>query len=69
MKNLLTSLVAMMVLLLSASGGQAAEPDKMAQAREELEKALQARRHAISPQGLEENHRDARGRLQKLGNP
>jgi hypothetical protein len=32
MKNSLISLVAMMVVLLSASGGQAAEPNKMAPA-------------------------------------
>lgn len=36
------------------------------QAREELEKVLQARRHAISPQDLEEDHREARGLLKKL---
>ena len=39
------------------------------QAREELEKVLQARRHAISPQGLEEDHQEARGLLKKLENP
>jgi tetratricopeptide (TPR) repeat protein len=37
-----------------------------ARAREELEKALQARRHAISPQGLEEDHRKARSLLEKM---
>ena len=37
-----------------------------AQAREELEKALQARRYAISPQGLEEDHRKARSLLEKM---
>ena len=37
-----------------------------AQAREELEKVLQPRRHAISPQDLEEDHREARGLLKKL---
>ena len=37
-----------------------------AQAREELGKALQARRHAISPQGLEEDHRKARSLLKKM---
>jgi tetratricopeptide (TPR) repeat protein len=39
------------------------------QAREELEKVLQARRQAISPQGLEEDHQEARGLLKKLENP
>lgn len=36
------------------------------QAREELEKVLQARRYAISPQHLEEDHQEARGLLKKL---
>ncbi len=40
-----------------------------AQARGELEQALQARRHAISPQGLEEDHRKARELLEKMENP
>lgn len=39
---------------------------KKAQASEELEKVLQARRYAISPQDLEEDHREARGLLKKL---
>ncbi len=41
---------------------------KKAQARGELEKALQARRHAISPQGLEEDHRQAQALLNELKN-
>ncbi|MGA8570972.1 MAG: TRAP transporter TatT component family protein [Desulfobaccales bacterium] len=39
-----------------------------AQARGELEKALQARRYAISPQGLEEDHRKARALLKEMEN-
>jgi tetratricopeptide (TPR) repeat protein len=42
---------------------------RKAPARGELEKVLQARRHAISPQGLEEDHREAQRLLKKLENP
>lgn len=39
---------------------------KKARASEELEKVLQARRYAISPQHLEEDHQEARDLLKKL---
>jgi tetratricopeptide (TPR) repeat protein len=39
---------------------------KKAQASKELEKVLQARRYAISPQDLEQDHQEARGLLKKL---
>jgi tetratricopeptide (TPR) repeat protein len=42
---------------------------RKAPARAELEKTLQARRHAISPQGLEEDYREARRLLKKPENP
>ncbi len=42
---------------------------RKAPAREELEKVLQARRHPISPQDLEEDHREARRLLKKLEKP
>jgi len=42
---------------------------RKAPARGELEKVLQARRYAISPRGLEEDHREARRLLKKLETP